>query len=112
MRPIRRSRTRSVAAGGELLVAGGELPAAGKASGQYLAVVLLAIFVVIAFCAVMLHVNRMVFGAAPQGAVAAVMPLSCKLTLALAVIPLIAVGVYVPARLQELLHAAANAMGG
>ena len=40
------------------------------------------------------------------------MPLSCKLTLALAVIPLIAVGVYVPARLQELLHAAANAMGG
>lgn len=85
---------------------------AGFASGQYLAVVLLAIFVVIAFCAVMLHVNRMVFGAVPEHTIAVVMPLSCKLTLALAVIPLILVGVYVPASLQELLHAAATAMGG
>jgi hydrogenase-4 component F len=84
---------------------------AGIASGQYLAVGFLAVFVVIAFCAVTYHVNRMVFGAGGGAAVAAT-PLSCKITLALAAIPLVAIGIYVPAMLQNLLRAAAAAMGG
>ncbi len=85
---------------------------AGLASSQYLVVALLAVLVVIAFCAVMLHVNRMVFGVAEQEGRAAAIPRSCKVTLALAAIPLIVIGIYVPAPLYALLKAAAGAMGG
>ena len=78
----------------------------------------------------MLHINRMAFGVsggdtrlseAPSSVRAlsgnlrgalAVPPLSCKATLALAAIPLIVIGIYVPAPLQNLLTAAARAMGG
>ena len=35
---------------------------AGVASGQYVSVALLAFFVVVAFCAITFHINRMVFG--------------------------------------------------
>ena len=84
---------------------------AGIASGQYLTVGLLALFVAIAFCAVMLHINRMAFGVSGHHAAPAV-PLSCKATLALAAIPLIVIGIYVPGPLQSLLRAAAAAMGG
>jgi hydrogenase-4 component F len=86
---------------------------AGLASGQYAIIAILAALVVIAFCAVMLHINRMVFGAAVQDEKRAVaLPRSCKLTLVLAVIPLVTIGLYVPVPLQELLKAAAAAMGG
>src|SRR5208282_6099212 len=85
---------------------------AGLASGQYVVVGLLAFLVVVAFCAVMLHVNRMAFGAAEREVRALPLPWSCKLTLALAAIPLIIIGIYIPAPLHDLLSAAANAMGG
>lgn len=85
---------------------------AGIASGQYLVVGLLAALVVIAFCAVMLHVNQMAFGAAESDTRAVAVPRSCKLTLLLAGIPLIVIGIYVPAPLHDLLKAAASAMGG
>jgi hydrogenase-4 component F len=84
---------------------------AGLSSGQYAAVALLALFVIVAFCAIMFHVNRMVFGA-PATNAAPAMPLACKATLMLAAIPLIAIGIYVPQPLQELLRAAAANMGG
>lgn len=85
---------------------------AGMASGEYVAVALLAVFIVVAFCAVMRHVNRMAFGASDgAAAIAAAPPLSCKLTLALAAIPLVAIGIWIPLPLQSLLHAAAAAMG-
>jgi hydrogenase-4 component F len=85
---------------------------AGLARGQYFVVAFLALLLVIAFCAVMLHINRMAFSAPEQGARASAVPRSCKLTLALAAIPLVIVGIYVPAPLQDLLKAAASAMGG
>lgn len=86
---------------------------AGIASGQYLTIALLAFFIVVAFCAVMFHVNRMAFGAPRTGdAVISLLPLSCKAALAIAAIPLIAIGIYIPATLQHLLRAAAAAMGG
>jgi hydrogenase-4 component F len=85
---------------------------AGLAGGEYFVVGLLALLLVIAFCAVMLHVNRMVFGAPEQGVLAMSVPGSCKLTLALAAIPLIIIGIYVPAPLENLLKVAASAMGG
>ena len=69
----------------------------------------------------MLHINRMAFGTQggdgpivtdrPSGAITRA-PLSCKATLALAAIPLLVIGIYVPAPLQNLLRAAARAMGG
>jgi hydrogenase-4 component F len=85
---------------------------AGLASGQYVIVGLLAFLVVVAFCAVMLHVNQMVFGATENIQRAMSLPRSCVLTLAVAAIPLIIIGIYVPAPLQDLLRAAASAMGG
>jgi hydrogenase-4 component F len=85
---------------------------AGLANGQYLVIAFLAVLIVIAFCAVMLHVNRMVFGASGQEMSAGVVPLSCKVTLVLAAIPLIVVGIYVPMPLYDLLKSAASAMGG
>jgi hydrogenase-4 component F len=85
---------------------------AGMASGQYITIGLLALFIVVAFCAVMRHVNRMAFGPADGAAVPVATPLSCKLTLALAAIPLVMIGIWVPFPLQTLLHAAALAMGG
>lgn len=86
---------------------------AGLTNGQYLTIALLALFVVIAFCAVMFHVNRMVFGEPPHAAgLPKAVPLSCKLTLILAAIPLVAIGLYIPGPLQTLLKAAASAMGG
>lgn len=83
----------------------------GLASGQYVAVALLAIFVVIAFSAVMVHVNRMAFGAGGTSDVLAI-PASCRATLALAALPLLVIGVYVPSQLRELLAAAAKAIAG
>jgi hydrogenase-4 component F len=83
----------------------------GLASGQYVAVGLLAVFVFVAFCAVMLHVNRMAFGAGGAQAVWRI-PFACKATLALAGIPLVVIGVYVPVPLRALLTAAAAAIGG
>jgi len=85
---------------------------AGILSGQYLVTGLLAVFVVIAFCAVMYHVNRMAFGAPSAGTAVVAAPLSCNLALIAAAIPLLVVGIYVPAALQDLLRAAASAMGG
>jgi hypothetical protein len=85
---------------------------AGLTSGHYLVIAALALFVGVAFCAVMFHVNCMVFGTPEPGTAALVMPGSCKATLALAAIPLIVIGLYVPAPLQDLLRAAGAAMGG
>lgn len=85
---------------------------AGIATGQYLTVALLAFFVVIAFCAVLFHVNRMVFGAPYYNGAISALPLSCKATLIVAAIPLFVVGIYIPFALQNLLRIAAAAMGG
>jgi hydrogenase-4 component F len=85
---------------------------AGLATGQYIVVGLLAFLVVVAFCAVMVHVNRMAFGTPEHDVQALTLPRSCKLTLALAAVPLLLIGIYVPAPLQDLLKAAASAMGG
>jgi len=85
---------------------------AGIASGQYLTIGLLAFFVVVAFCAVMSHATRMAFSTPRETVIISAVPLSCRVTLALAAVPLVAIGIYVPSVLQELLRAAATAMGG
>lgn len=85
---------------------------AGLSSGHYAAVGLLAFFIVVAFCAVMFHVNRMVFGVPDSARPTSAVPAACKLTIVVAAIPLAVIGIYVPAPLVDLLRAAAAAMGG
>jgi hydrogenase-4 component F len=94
---------------------------AGLTQSQYLVTGLLALFVVIAFFGVMVHVNRMVFGTAKGGQVEEDLPdesgdkrfrlpFSCALALLLAAIPVIVLGVYIPPPLNELLKRAAAAL--
>jgi hydrogenase-4 component F len=85
---------------------------AGLDSGQYVTTGLLAVFVVIGFCAILRHVTRMAFGTPHGTVVVSALPLSCKLALAAAAVPLIVIGIYLPTALQSLLRAAAAAMGG
>jgi hydrogenase-4 component F len=85
---------------------------AGLASGHYIVIAVLAFFVVVAFCAIMFHINRMAFGTPDTASTALATPISCKVTLVLAAVPLVIIGIYVPTSLQDLLRAAAAAMGG
>jgi len=85
---------------------------AGLSSGQYLSIALLAIFVMTGFCAIMFHITRMVFDAPVTGIVSKGLPVTCKATLVLAAIPLLAIGIYIPEPFENLLKAAATAMGG
>jgi hydrogenase-4 component F len=88
---------------------------AGLETGQYLVTGLLATFITVAFFGILLHVNRMVFGrpADSRSAGHARLPLTCRLTLVLAAVPVIVLGVYQPAWLHSLLTAtAANLMPG
>jgi len=91
---------------------------AGLNQRQYLATALLAIFIVIAFFGVMLHINRMVFGSqegedAPptdehsRGEKVQKLPFSCRLALLLAAVPVFVLGFYIPKPLQDLLTQAA-----
>jgi len=99
-----------------------EILKAGLAQGHYLATALLALFIVIAFFGVMVHLNRMVFGA-PEDAAAAPpdtpaphqtersrLPFSCALALILAAVPVLVLGVYIPPPLHALLQQAAAAL--
>jgi hydrogenase-4 component F len=89
---------------------------AGLAQRHYVATGLLAVFIVIAFFGVMVHLNRMVFGAPeaaeadPPGERRFRLPFSCALALVLAAVPVLVLGVYVPAPLHALLEQAAAAL--
>jgi len=92
---------------------------AGLNQRHYLATSLLAIFIVIAFFGVMLHINRMVFGAREDavptnahssGKKEQKLPLSCRLTLLLAAVPVLVLGIYIPKPLHDLLTQAAAAL--
>jgi hydrogenase-4 component F len=88
---------------------------AGISEGRYVTVGLLAFFLVVAFFGILLHVNRMVFSrssAAEPVQENRLIPLSCRLTLLLAVIPVVVLGVYVPHPVYELLSRAAALIGG
>src|SRR5208283_3697024 len=82
---------------------------AGLAQGQYLVMGLLALFIVIAFCAVMLHMTRMAFGAPAHDEPTHRISGLCRVALAVAAIPLVGIGLYVPGRLHDLLMIAARA---
>lgn len=85
---------------------------AGMQAGQRVAVSILAILIVIAFVAIMLHVNRMVFGkpTVPYSSIA--LPASCRFAVLAAAAPVVVLGVYIPAPVHNLLHLAARQLGG
>ncbi len=93
---------------------------AGLHPGTYLAAGLLILFIIIAFFAIMNHVSRMVFGtpeALPlteggQKPEQPPLPLSVKITLLGAAVPVILFGVYIPESLQKLINLASTAIGG
>jgi hydrogenase-4 component F len=78
----------------------------GVASGQYWVTGLLALFIVIAFIGVMQQINRMVFGEpAPTDSLAP--PRMLMITVWLALLPVLVLGVWLPEPLARLLAAAA-----
>jgi hydrogenase-4 component F len=86
----------------------------GIAQQHYIATALLALFVIVAFFGILHHLNRMVFGLSPVADNPPhpfELPRSCLLTLALAAIPIIVLGVYIPPPLHRLLQMAAQGLG-
>ena len=85
---------------------------AGLRSGHNVAVTILAILIVVAFSAIMLQVNGMLFGKPASTASVEKIPLSCRTAVLLAAIPVVVLGVYIPGPLQSLLELAAQQLGG
>ena len=85
---------------------------AGMRAGQYATVSILALLIVIAFVAIMLHVNRMVFGKPGVHRPGSQLPASCRIAVLSAAVPVIVLGVYIPAPLHDLLRLAAQQLGG
>jgi len=85
---------------------------AGVRAGQYTVVAILAALIVIAFVAIMLHVNGMVFGKPTAPHVTEQLPTSCRFAVLLAAAPVALLGVYIPAPLHDLLQLAAQQLGG
>jgi hydrogenase-4 component F len=83
---------------------------AGLESKDYLTVALLIIFITVAFFGILLHVNRMVFGIPSIQVTPSPKPLpfTCVLTLFIAAIPVLVLGVYQPRALHDLLDLAAS----
>jgi hydrogenase-4 component F len=84
---------------------------AGLASGQYLTIGLLAVFIVIAFCGILFPINRMVFGNPGKPSGNRVLGATSVITLVLAALPILLFGLYIPEPLHELLRLAAVSLG-
>jgi hydrogenase-4 component F len=84
---------------------------AALANGQYLISGLLAFFIVLAFCGIMVHINRMVFGKPPKFSGKGTLPITGVMTLVVAAIPIIVFGLSLPTSLYEFLRLAATALG-
>ncbi len=84
---------------------------AAVSSGHYIPAALLVLFIVIAFCGIMLQVNRMVFGAAGKVFEKKRPPASTLLALALAATPVALLGLFIPGPLQGIMSSAAASLG-
>ncbi|HWB15096.1 MAG TPA: proton-conducting transporter membrane subunit [Vicinamibacterales bacterium] len=84
---------------------------AGLDARQYVVTALLLSFVTVAFFGILRHANRMVFGLPADRAGSShahtALPLSCVLTLAIAAVPVVVLGLYQPASLHTLITLAA-----
>ena len=86
--------------------------AAGVRSGHSYAVAILAVLIVVAFIAIMLQVNSMLFGKCQSDIGVAPLPLSCRTAVLAAAAPVIVLGVFIPAPVHSLLQLAAQQLGG
>ena len=87
----------------------------GLSEGKYVAIGFLIAFICIAFFAIMNHVNHMVFGIDEQDNednLTKTLPVSLKITLIIAIIPVIILGVYIPDFIQKLITLAVTVLGG
>lgn len=86
----------------------------GVSQGRYVATGLLALFIVIAFFGILVRVDRMVFGPDRTNGAAPAhrrkLPVLCRLTLLVAAVPVVALGVCTPEPLHRLMLAAAHAL--
>jgi NADH:ubiquinone oxidoreductase subunit 4 (subunit M) len=85
---------------------------AGVRAGQPAVVAILTSLIVIAFVAIMWHVNHMVFGRPATPYSVEPMPISCRLAVVAAALPVVLLGVYIPVPVHDLLHLAALQLGG
>jgi hydrogenase-4 component F len=85
---------------------------AGIHAGQYLVVAILASLIVIAFVAILLHANRMAFGEPSVSQLHLRLPASCRIAVIAAALPVVLLGLYVPAPVNDLLQLAARQLGG
>ena len=85
---------------------------AGMRIGQYTVVAILGTLIVIAFVAIMLHVNGMVFGKPTAPRLTEALPASCRFAVLVAASPVVLLGVYIPAPVHDLLQLAAQQLGG
>lgn len=85
----------------------------GIRAGHPIAVAVLAALIVIAFVGIMMQVNRMVFGTPdPHTSSGGHLPVSCRVGVLLAAVPVALLGVYIPAPVHSLLAMAAQQLGG
>lgn len=85
---------------------------AGIRSGHNTAVAILAILIVVAFVAIMRQVNSMLFGKPELHTTAEAVPLSCRTAVLVAAVPVVVLGVFIPAPIHSLLQLAAQQLGG
>ena len=85
---------------------------AGVHAGHKLVVAVLGVLIVVAFVAILSHVNRMVMGEPAAQVSAGVLPATCRFTVWAAAVPVVLLGVYVPAPVHHLLQLAAQQLGG
>ncbi len=84
---------------------------AGILAHTYLLVGLLAFFVVLAFFGLLRHVTRMVAGDPDARERHSPLPLTCVWALALAAIPVVILGIWIPNGLGQALESAARVLG-
>jgi len=82
----------------------------GAVDHRFLPVALLTLCMVGAFCAVLYHVTRMVFGKATASGPVPAFPRSYALALFVAFVPVVLLGVSLPAPVEHLLRLAATAL--
>jgi hydrogenase-4 component F len=85
---------------------------AGIRAGHGAAVAILAVFIVVAFIAIMLQVNSMLFGKPDLDSTLASVPLTCRTAVLAAAIPVVIFGIFIPAPVHSLLQLAAQQLGG
>jgi len=84
---------------------------AGVGNGQFIPALLLALFIVIAFCGIMYQINRMVFGTPEGPSQRTRLPTSSLIALAISAIPVLVFGLYIPGTLHDMLRLAAASLG-